>query len=123
MMTAIVDTVTILLLIGSITYGYLVSRKVRHLMLTLKELEPLVEAFSTAVDKSEYSVELMRENIEQANRQPEYILEPEPQETRAAFSSRRDPYTQPREVAGLHKVRDKKEMVRAFFETSGTARV
>lgn len=123
MMTAIVDTVTILLLIGSITYGYLVSRKVRHLMLTLKELEPLVEAFSTAVDKSEYSVELMRENIEQAHRPPEYVPKPEPQDTRAAFSSRREAHAQPREVAGLHKVRDKKEMVRAFFESSGAARV
>lgn len=123
MMTAIVDTVTILLLIGSITYGYLVSRKVRHLMLTLKELEPLVEAFSTAVDKSEYSVELMRENIEQAHRPPVDVPEPEPQDTRAAFSSRREAHAQPREVAGLHKVRDKKEMVRAFFESSGAARV
>jgi hypothetical protein len=62
-MAMIIDGVIIMLLIGSITYGYMVSRKVRLLMATLKELEPLVEEFSSAVDKSTHSVHQMRENI------------------------------------------------------------
>ena len=123
MMAAIIDTVTILLLIGSITYGYLVSRKVRHLMQTLHELEPLVEAFSLAVDKSEYSVVKMRESIEDAQRHPQRDPEPLPRPEEGTFSSRREPPVATREVAGMRVMRDKKEMVRAFFESSSTARV
>lgn len=123
MMAAIIDTVTILLLIGSITYGYLVSRKVRHLMQTLHELEPLVEAFSLAVDKSEYSVVKMRESIEDVQRHPQRDPEPLPQPEEGTFSSRREPPVAAREVAGMRVMRDKKEMVRAFFESSSTARV
>ena len=66
MMATIIDGVIIVLLVGSIAYGYSVSRKVRQLMATLKELEPLVNEFSSAVDKTEHSVHLMRENIEVA---------------------------------------------------------
>lgn len=122
MLAAIIDGVIILLLIGSISYGYMVSRKVRVLMATLKDLEPLVEEFSTAVDKSEHSVARMRENIAEAERQPA----PEPQwapqmEEETAFSSRRSAPQQ--EMPGRRVVRDKKDLVRAFFETSAAARV
>jgi len=123
MLAAIIDGVIILLLIGSISYGYMVSRKVRVLMATLKDLEPLVEEFSTAVDKSEHSVARMRENIAEAERQPA----PEPQwareveEEETAFTSRRSAPQQ--EMPGRRVVRDKKDLVRAFFETSGAARV
>ncbi len=118
MMATIIDTVTIGLLIGSITYGYLVSRKVRLLMATLRELEPLVVEFSSAVDKSEHSVAKMRENITVAERRPE----PAPEPAEAAFSSRRAAPSSA-EVTGLRVMRDKKELVRAFFENSGAARV
>lgn len=118
MLATIIDSVIILLLMGSITYGYTVSRKVHKLMGVLHDLEPLVEEFSIAVDKSETSVTKMRENIDIAE-QPQ-ARAPAPSESEeAAFSSRR---AAP-EVPGLRVVRDKQEMVRAFFENSGTARV
>lgn len=126
-MATIIDGVIIVLLIGSITYGYLVSRKVRLLMATLKELEPLVDEFSSAVDKSQSSVAQMRENITVAEQsaQPEPAPMPEPapapRTEEAAFSSRRGTPPAP-EMPGLRRVRDKKELVRAFFDSADTAR-
>lgn len=126
-MATIIDGVIIVLLIGSITYGYLVSRKVRLLMATLKELEPLVDEFSSAVDKSQSSVAQMRENITVAEQsaQPEPAPVPEPapapRTEEAAFSSRRGTPPAP-EMPGLRRVRDKKELVRAFFDSADTAR-
>lgn len=123
MMAAIIDTVIIVLLVGSISYGYLVSRKVQHLMRTLKDLEPLVDAFSTAVDKSEYSVVRMRENIEEVRLKQRLEAESEELEEEITFFSRSEAATKARDVAGLRVVRDKKELVRAFFENSSTAQV
>ena len=126
-MATIIDGVIIVLLIGSITYGYLVSRKVRLLMATLKELEPLVDEFSSAVDKSQSSVAQMRENITvtEQSAQPEPAPMPEPapapRTEEAAFSSRRGTPPAP-EMPGLRRVRDKKELVRAFFDSADTAR-
>ncbi|MBA96747.1 MAG: flagellar motor switch protein [Sulfitobacter sp.] len=126
MVATIIDSLIVVLLIGSIGYGYMVSMKLRHLMATLKELQPLVEEFSSAVDKSEQSVNNMRENIEVAQRKPEPVEEPTPAERQpgaAAFASRRAP-TKPDgpERTGVRVVRDKKEMVRAFFENSSAAK-
>ena len=116
MLAALIDTVIILLLIGSIAYGYSVSRRVRLLMNTLKDLEPLVHEFSNAVNKSEYSVHLMRENIEAAaeeTRSQDYGTR---NEASSAFASRRvAPH------AGQRMVHDKKDLVRQFFEAKGDA--
>ncbi|MFC6639667.1 flagellar motor switch protein [Sulfitobacter sp. JBTF-M27] len=121
-MAAIIDGVIIVLLIGSITYGYLVSRKVRLLMATLRELEPLVDEFSSAVDKSQTSVAEMRRNIEVAEEAPQPQAAPASAPEEAAFSSRRAAPPAP-EIPGLRRVRDKKELVRAFFDSADTARV
>ena len=116
-MAMIIDSVIILLLIISITYGYMVSRKVRLLMATLKDLEPLVEEFSSAVDKSHDSVGQMRESIEVA----EQVHEPEPTTPiPTSFASRRAAIA---ETPGVRVMRDKKEMVRAFFENQNAAKV
>jgi hypothetical protein len=122
-MATIIDSVIILLLIGSITYGYLVSRKVRMLVAALKELEPLVEEFSSAVDRSHDSVSQMRENIEVAEqvRQPDPVSELPMHETTTFATRRVAPVSA--EVPGLRVMRDKKEMVRAFFDNSSTAKV
>lgn len=120
-MATIIDGVIILLLIGSISYGYIVSRKVRLLMTTLRALEPLVEEFSSAVDKSRDSVSQMRESIDVAEqvRQPEPAPEsPTPEPT--TFASR---HAASGDLPGLRVMRDKKELVRAFFEKSSAAKV
>ena len=117
MMATIIDSLIVVLLIGSIGYGYVVSMKLRKLTATLKQLEPLVEQFSSAVDKSEQSVHHMRESIETAQRAPA-----PPEETAASFASRRATKQAPAERNGVRVVRDKKEMVRAFFENSSAAK-
>ena len=118
MIATIIDSLIVVLLIGSIGYGYVVSMKLRKLTATLKQLEPLVEQFSSAVDKSEQSVHHMRESIETAQRAPP----PPPEETAASFASRRATKQAPAERNGVRVVRDKKEMVRAFFENSSAAK-
>jgi hypothetical protein len=117
-MATIIDCVIILLLIGSITYGYMVSRKVRLLMATLRELEPLVEEFSSAVEKSHDSVSQMRENIEivEQVRQPSPVIEP-PMEEATSFATRRTG-SGISDVPSLRIIRDKKELVQAFFDNS-----
>lgn len=123
MIATIIDSLIVVLLIGSIGYGYVVSMKLRKLTATLKQLEPLVEQFSSAVDKSEKSVHHMRESIETAQRVPDSVDEPSPvEEAAASFASRRATKPVPAERNGVRVVRDKKEMVRAFFENSSAAK-
>ncbi len=120
-MAMIIDCVIILLLIGSITYGYIVSRKVRLLMGILKDLEPLVEEFSSAVEKSQDSVSQMRDRIEVAEQVQQVQREAEPEvAAQSTFASRR---AAPVETPGMRVMRDKKELVRAFFDTQSTAEV
>ena len=122
-MMTIIDSVIILLLIGSIGYGYVVSRKVRVLMATLKELQPLVHEFSHAVEKSELSVHLMRQNIEDAEKAgAEPVAETVAVEK--AFSSQRSaPQREVDTSSKMRVLRDKKELVKAFFENTPAARV
>ncbi|NRB02713.1 MAG: flagellar motor switch protein [Rhodobacteraceae bacterium] len=125
-MTAIiVDAIIMCLLAGSLAYGYRVSRKVQVLMQTLKELEPLVEQFSWAVDKSEQSVNTMRASISDAER-VEKTLEnarraPEPQpEPRDKQKGLDMPFLRKRaaepEFPGVKLVQDKNDLVKRFFE-------
>ena len=123
MIATIIDSLIVVLLIGSIGYGYVVSMKLRKLTATLKQLAPLVEKFSSAVAKSEQSVHHMRESIETAQRVPDPVDEPRPvEEAAASFASRRATKPVPAERNGVRVVRDKKEMVRAFFENSSAAK-
>lgn len=120
MMAAIIDGVIIVLLIGSIAFGYLVSRKVRLLTATLQDLEPLVVAFSTAVDKSELSVAHLRESIVEVERQDEAAVANTEAEPTPSFRGGARFGQNAR--SGVRTVRDKQELVRAFFDTAETAR-
>ncbi|WP_370399484.1 flagellar motor switch protein [Sulfitobacter sp. JB4-11] len=132
MLTTLIDVVIIVLLIGSIGYGYTVSRKVRYLMNALKDMETLVVQFSSAVEKSEHSVYQMRENIKVAETLPQKQRQQEEEHApQAAFSSGRRPAAvahsaadQPVERPGLVVMRDKEDLVRKFFDNSpATSRV
>ncbi|MGV6810859.1 MAG: flagellar motor switch protein [Brevirhabdus sp.] len=113
MLSTFIDTAIILLLAGATVYGYAISRKVQRLMSVLVQLEPLVREFSDAVDKSEESVEMLRENLEETEAKREApAAAPAPA---APFSSRR---AAPDRMAGLHPVRDKKALVQMFFDTT-----
>jgi len=115
MVSTLIDSAIIVLLAGVTVYGYAISRKVQRLMLILNQLEPLVREFSEAVDKSEESVELLRENLEDV----EHVLEEERPTPPAApsFASKR---AAPERTPGMHPVRDKKALVQMFFDTTRT---
>lgn len=121
MAATITDLLILLLLAGSIGYGLVITRRVQRLMAALEELEPLVREFSKAVDKSESSVEALRENLEARRQEAPEMPAPQPAADSAetmtpAFTSRRHPT--PRRLPGVQVVRNKQDLVRRFFETS-----
>ncbi|WP_163851568.1 flagellar motor switch protein [Pseudooceanicola aestuarii] len=59
-MSLLLDLAIIVLLIGTLIYALIVERKVRTLMRTLRELEPMIGDFSAAVDRSESSVSMLK---------------------------------------------------------------
>lgn len=59
-MALLIDMIILLLLLGTLTYAFLVDRRVRTLMVALKALEPVVDQFSLAVDRTEDSVKSLR---------------------------------------------------------------
>jgi hypothetical protein len=85
-MALLIDTMILLLLIGTLAYAFLVDRRVRTLMVALQALEPVVSQFSEAVDRTETSVKSLR--AEGAARPPAR-REEEPPLTRAAAASGR----------------------------------
>jgi len=113
MAATITDILIILLLAGSVGYGVMISRRVQKLMASLEELEPLVREFSEAVDKSETSVNALRDNLAEGLAAQEDAAPGE--DSAPAFSSRRQAQ---RRLPGVQVVRDKKDLVRRFFETS-----
>jgi hypothetical protein len=113
MAATLTDLFIIALLIGGIGYAYYVSRKVQVLMAALKEFEPLVKEFSTAVDKSEESVQQLKLNLEEP--QQPVAMDDVEEEDEPMFSTRRHPQ---HKIPGAQVVRNKQELVRRFFEAS-----
>jgi hypothetical protein len=112
MAATLTDILIIALLTGAIAYGYYVSRKVHVLMGALKELEPLINEYSQAVDKSEASVAALKLNLEE---RPVFLDEEEDDEP--MFATRRQSRAK---IPGVQVVRDKQDLVRRFFEASRT---
>lgn len=111
MAATLTDLFIIALLLGAIGYGWYVSRKVQVLMAALKEMEPLVQEFSNAVDKTEDSVNQLKLNLEE----PQAHDMAQVEEEEPMFSTRRQPA---HKIPGARVVRDKQDLVRRFFETS-----
>lgn len=59
-MTLLIDAIILGLLVATIGYAFLVERRLRTLKETLGELQPVIDEFSRAVDRSEGSVENLR---------------------------------------------------------------
>ncbi len=115
MAATLTDIVIIALLIGSLGYGWYISRKVQVLMAALKQLEPLVQEFSSAVDKTEESVHQLKLNLQDPP-QPSHADAPFAQEDdEPLFATRRAPA---HKIPGVQVVRNKQDLVRRFFETS-----
>lgn len=110
MAATLTDLLIIALLTGAIAYGYYVSRKVHVLMGALKELEPLINEYSQAVDKSEASVAAMKQNLEERPMFDDAAEDDEPM-----FATRRQSRAK---IPGVQVVRDKQDLVRRFFDAS-----
>ncbi|MEX3314494.1 flagellar motor switch protein [Sulfitobacter sp. PS-8MA] len=126
MMSALIDIIIIVLLIGTLVYAFILDRRVRNLMASLKDMEPMVGAFSTAVDQSAKSVEELRDLSTQARRPEPPVQKQAPQprpqtvapapggespaQKRAARLKNRAP------VQGQAAVQGKSELVRTFFD-------
>ena len=126
MMPALIDILIIVLLVGTLVYAFILDRRVRALMATLKEMEPMVGAFSSAVDQSARSVEDLRDLSTKVQRAEPPVqrdatqhrkaaAEPipagqSPAEMRAARLKGRS------QVRGQAAVQGKSELVRTFFD-------
>lgn len=113
MMSLLIDGLILLLLAGTLAYAFLVDRRVRNLMAVLQELQPMVGAFSDAVDKSESSVNALRaaaqDMAQEAARVPAAAEAPARPAAKAA-----------RRVSppGVTRVSGKTDLVRSFFEST-----
>lgn len=116
-MSILIDIVILALLAGVLAYAYLVDRRVRHLVGVLHEMAPMVDEFSAAVDKSEYSISAMKAMTEQFEGRVQRGARggrPEPRASRGD-----DPAPRRRDdlPTGAARVEGKAELVRNFFDT------
>lgn len=116
MAAIVIDAIIVVLLICGMVYAGLVNLRVKRLTNLLRELEPAVQQFSVAVDKSEASVIQMQRNILLGQNAETDDTRHEKVEASPRFSSRRN-VSEVRDV-GMRVVRNKQEMVRRFFDLS-----
>ena len=118
-MTYLIDGLILLLLAGTLGYAFLVDRRVRILMLTLRELQPMIGKFSAAVDRSEHSVSTLKSVTQSmAAATPDTApAEPAQAATQAEPPARARQAT-PDPKHGVTSVTGKSDMVRSFFETA-----
>ncbi|MDP5336695.1 MAG: flagellar motor switch protein [Paracoccaceae bacterium] len=139
-MALLIDIIIMLLLIGTLAYAFLVDRRVRTLVLAMRDLQPVVDRFSVAVDRTENSVKSLRGEAPAARPAPKRDEEPPLTRTAAAtyvpkasapsvageacldlgpfFLSQRPAPTRPVQLPpGMARVTDKADLVRSFFET------
>jgi len=109
MMTLIINGLILTLLVGAIGYIYLVDLRVRRLLLALRELEPMVGKFSSAVDRSESSLEKLKST------KVSEISEKAPEGDRN-INKQKTNLSKPH--VGLVSLPAKSELVRSFFETA-----
>ncbi|MEI4485509.1 hypothetical protein V8J36_04850 [Frigidibacter sp. MR17.14] len=134
MISLVIDAVIVALLGAALGYGWIISRRVTRLMSLLTELEPMVRAFSEAVDKSEESVKDLKAAAEVANQRIEPRLTAAHPDSDATFATRRraaaaaaaaaptpaapEPAAPAAPVGLMQLGASKADLVRSFFETS-----
>lgn len=112
MLSTLINLLFLVVLLGVMAYGVLLSRRVGRLMQALEAMAPLVKEFSQAVDKSEASVSALRtaalEAGEGVAREADALREAVGS---APFTSiRRQP------IAGMTRLSGKSELVKSFFD-------
>lgn len=114
-MSYLIDIMILVLLAGTLTYAFLVDRRVRTLMSVLKDMEPMVGQFSEAVDKSESSVSLLKTMAEKVRVPGPGSHADEDRGQVVSFRTSREKAAKP---AGVTRVAGKSDLVRGFFETA-----
>lgn len=124
-MPALIDIIIIVLLVGTLVYAFILDRRVRKLMESLREMEPMVGAFSSAVDQSTKSVEELRDLSAKAAARPEPPVQrpaapakpsPAPAEGSSPAQERAARLRGRAPVRGQAAVQGKSELVRTFFD-------
>ena len=107
-MALLIDMIILLLLVGTLAYAFLVDRRVRALMAAMQALEPVVDQFSSAVDRTENSV--TRASSASASQGTP--------ESAQVFVSTRAAAEAPTQLPpGMARVTGKADLVRSFFDT------
>ncbi|MBV1863806.1 MAG: flagellar motor switch protein [Rhodobacteraceae bacterium] len=118
MITLIINGFILTLLVGAIGYIYLVDLRVRKLLSALNGLEPMVGQFSKAVDRSELSLEKLKEVEARKTASPETPGTAEDHsddEKKVIFKPKKNVM---KAHVGWVSVPGKSELVRSFFETA-----
>ena len=116
-MSLLIDLVILALLAGVLGYAFMVDRRVRRLVAVLREMEPMIDDFSAAVDKSESSVSAMKSLTQSIETRAARDARDgrDPRGEGPAFRTSRQP--EPRPTAGVASVTGKADLVRGFFDT------
>jgi hypothetical protein len=118
--TLLIDAMILAMLAGVLAYAWMVDRRVRFLMETLRELQPMITAYAAAVDKSEESVRdlasatrSLTEAPAAPRAQPAPPAKPAPRTgDKAARAARARA-----QAAGITRVTGKTELVQGFFDS------
>lgn len=115
-MSLLIDFAILILLAGVLGYAYLVDRRVRHLVAMLRQMAPMVDEFSAAVDRSESSVSAIKAVTQAIEEQIKdgFSLRPSRREAPQPEKAARQVEDEP---AGVSSVNGKAELVRSFFDT------
>ncbi|MGX9846906.1 flagellar motor switch protein [Limimaricola litoreus] len=116
-MTLLIDAMILAMLAGVLAYAWMVDRRVRGLMETLRELQPMITAYAAAVDKSEESVRDLASATRSLTEAPA-APRAQPAKTgprpgdKAARAARARA-----QAAGVTRVTGKTELVQGFFDS------
>ena len=103
MYATLIDAIILVSLCGTVAYAWVLDRRVRKLMHVLRELKPMVSAYSEAVDRSERSLTALK--AESARTEP-------PAPTRPAAKP-----TSPKPAPKVgQSASSKSDLVRGFFD-------
>ena len=121
MITMAINALILVLLVGTISYIYLVDLRVRKLLSALNSLEPMVGQFSEAVNRSETSLKDFKSTTSPTKSAPQKVKRPkEPAKGQSAENNLS--FESNRKSAQTHVGRitlpGKTELVRSFFETA-----
>ncbi|MFT6533375.1 MAG: hypothetical protein ACJASC_002939 [Limimaricola cinnabarinus] len=124
----LIDAMILAMLAGVLGYAWMVDRRVRLLMETLRELQPMITAYAAAVDKSEESVRDLGSVARSLNDPP--VKAPLAASRDAAAPAARGDKPATRggdkvaraararaQAAGVTRVTGKTELVQGFFDS------